>query len=82
MAGVVCLDGGVMVPSSCSLSVSTAEWLSGVVAPLSSGVGWLLMDSIRELRGVKTGQPDSYALGVGDTANITIRLIEMRNYLH
>ncbi len=50
VAGVVCLDGGVMVPSSCSLSVSTVEWLSGVVAPLSWGVGWLLMDSIRELR--------------------------------
>ena len=50
VAGVVCLDGGVMVPSSCSLSVSTVEWLSGVVAPLSWGVGWLLMDSMRELR--------------------------------
>lgn len=34
VVGVVCLDDGVRVPSSCSLSVSMVEWLSGVVAPL------------------------------------------------
>lgn len=50
VAGVVHLDDGVMVPSSCSLSVSMVEWLSGVVAPLAWGVGWLLMDSMRDLR--------------------------------
>lgn len=48
--GVVHLDDGVMVPSSCSLSVSMVEGLSGVVAPLAWGVGRLLMDSMRELK--------------------------------
>ncbi|TNN48104.1 hypothetical protein EYF80_041675 [Liparis tanakae] len=49
LAGVVCLEGGVMVPSSCSLSVSLGHSLSGVVAPLPRLVGWLPSDSIREL---------------------------------
>lgn len=46
VVGVASLDGGVIVPSSCSLSKSTVERSSGVVAPLSWGVGWLLIDSI------------------------------------
>lgn len=43
MAGVACLDGGVTVPSSCSLSVSMAEWKSDALSC------WLLSDSMREL---------------------------------
>lgn len=50
VVGVVCLDEGVSVPSSCSLSVSMAGWLSGVAAPLPWGVDWVLTGSRRELR--------------------------------
>ncbi len=49
VVGVVCLEDGVSVPSSCSLRVSMVEWLSGVAAPLPCGVDWVLTGSKREL---------------------------------
>lgn len=49
-----------MVPSSCSLSTSMVELLSGVLAPLARGVGWLLIDSIRELRTTEVHNVDIY----------------------
>ena len=56
VVGVVCLEEGVSVPSSCSLRVSILEWLSGVVAPLPWGVDWPLTGSRRELGGQGGGR--------------------------
>lgn len=47
--GVLCLAGGVLGPSSCSISGSMTEGCSGVVAPLPWRVEWVPTGSKWEL---------------------------------
>lgn len=81
VVGVVCLDGGVIVPSSCSLTVSIMEWLSGVAAPLPWGVEWLLTGSRRELIGKEN---ERLVASVSPMSNIfdANKLFHMSNNLH
>lgn len=47
--GALCLAGGVLGPSSCSISGSMTEGCSGVAAPLPWTVEWALAGSRWEL---------------------------------